>query len=60
MLVERAAEEEIVVVFQLNTRSNIKVTKPQTFNKKISKVLGFLMTYRLYIRMKMRNMLVKE
>jgi len=43
-----------------NTGSNIDVAKPLTFNGKASKVLGFLIVYRLYIRIRIRETLVKE
>ena len=49
-----------VIASRLYTRSNIKVAKLQIFNRNISKVLEFLMACRLYIRIKMRNVLVKE
>ena len=48
------------VFLQPNIELNIEVAKLQTFNREASKILGFLMTYRLYIKMKMRNILVKE
>jgi len=50
----------VVGIPQPNTESNIKVAKPQTFNGKAGKVLGFLIVYRLFIRMKMRNDSVEE
>ena len=43
-----------------NTRSNVDVAKPPTFSEDISKILGFLVIYRLYIRMKMSNVLVEK
>ena len=61
LLAEREEEEEAkVTIFRPNTRSNIKVAKLQMFNGATNKMLGFLIAYRLYIRIKMRNMLVKE
>jgi len=52
--------EEAVVALELNTRSNIKVAKPPTFNRDTSKVLEFLMVCRLYIRMRMRNTIMMD
>jgi len=43
-----------------NTKLNIEVAKLQIFNGKISKILGFLMAYKFYIRMRIRNAAVKE
>ena len=43
-----------------NTRSNVKVSKPQIFNREMSKVLGFLTACRLYIRMRMRKAVVEK
>jgi len=43
-----------------NIESKIEVAKSLTFNRKASKVLDFLIACRLYIRMKMRNVMVKE
>ena len=47
-------------VFQLNTGSNVKVAKFQTFDRAIGKVLGFLIAYKLYIRIRMREIVVKK
>jgi len=54
---EKGAE---TIISQLNTESNIEVTKPQIFNGEVSKVLGFLTVCRLYIRIRMRDVLVKK
>ena len=43
-----------------NTRSNIDVAKPQIFNREMSKVLGFLIACRLYIKMRMRKVVVEK
>jgi len=43
-----------------NTGSNIKVAKPLVFNEKAEKVEGFIIVYKLYLRMRMREVLVKE
>jgi len=48
------------VVLRLNTRSNVKVAKLQTFNGEVSKILGFLAAYKFYIRIRMRDVLVGE
>jgi len=59
LLAGREGERE-VVVSQPNTRSNIKVAKPQIFNGVANKFSGFLITCRLYIRMRMKNMVIEE
>jgi len=41
-------------------QQNTEVAKPQIFNGKIEKVLGFLMAYRLYIRIRMRDTTVEK
>jgi len=38
----------------------MKVAKPQMFNRKISRVLGFLTVCKLYIRINIRDVAVKE
>jgi len=43
-----------------NTRLNVEVAKSQTFNGEASKVSGFLMVYKLYIRIRIRNVAVEE
>ena len=47
-------------VSQSNTGSNVDVAKLSTFNENISKILYFLIAYRLYIRMRMRDESVGE
>jgi len=43
-----------------NIGLNIEVAKLQTFDRTVSKVLGFLTVCKLFIRMRMRKMVVKE
>ena len=40
--------------------TNTKVARPQVFNGTSSKIPGFVMVCKLYIRMKMRKAIVKE
>ena len=35
-------------------------TKPQMFNRKAEKISDFLIAYKLYIRMRMRDVVVEE
>jgi len=51
--------EEVVVVSQPNTRSNVEVAKLQTFNGAENKMSDFLTAYRLYIRIRIRNAAVE-
>ena len=53
-------EADAVVIPSPNTRSNIKVAKLQIFDRVVSKVLGFLTVYKLFIRMKIREAVAKE
>jgi len=43
-----------------NTRLNIEVAKSQTFNGEASKVSGFLIVYKLCIRIRIRDVAVEE
>jgi len=52
--------EAAVVVSRPNTRSNVEVAKPQTFNGKTEKVSEFLTACRLYIRIRMREVIIEE
>ena len=45
---------------RLNTGLNIEVAKLLIFDREVSKMASFVTAYRLYIRMKMRKILVKE
>jgi len=50
-----AKERETVAV-----ESNVKVAKLPIYNRKISKIEGFIMICRLYLRMRMRRVIVEE
>ena len=39
---------------------NIEVARPQMFNGTSFKISGFVMVYKLYIRMKMREAVIKK
>jgi len=39
---------------------NIKVAKPQVFDRILSKILGFVMVYKLYLKIKMNGTALKE
>jgi len=43
-----------------NIGFNIKVAKPLMFDRKASKVVGFIIAYRIYLRMRIREVLVEE
>jgi len=49
-----------IVALRPNTKSNIKVAKPQAFDGTARKVLEFLTAYKLFIIMIMRDNSVKE
>jgi len=48
------------VGFQSNTRSNIEVAKLQIFNGAANKISVFFTACRLYIRIRMRNVVIEE
>ena len=60
LLAAGAGRATTVGILQPNTESNVEVAKPQTFNGEAEKVSGFLMAYRLYIEMRIRNIAVEE
>jgi len=43
-----------------NTGSNIEVAKLPVFNREAGKVRGFITVYRIYLRMRIREAMVKE
>jgi len=60
LAIRGGAGGERVVTSRPNVRSNIEVAKLPTFNREASRVSGFLMAYRLYIKIKMRDVIVEE
>jgi len=52
--------ELAVVISRPNIGSNVEVARPQTFNREAGKVLEFLTVCRLYIRMRMREVIIEE
>ena len=48
------------MISQSNTGSNVDMVKLQIFDEVANKVSGFLIACSIYIRMKMRNVTVKE
>ena len=54
------AVEKEVEASGFNTESNIKVAKLLIFDRDISKVLDFLIIYKLYIGIRIRNILVEK
>jgi len=60
-LTGRGEEEGVkVVALEPNTRSNMEVAKLPMFNEDTSKVPGFITVYKLYLRMRMRNIVIEE
>jgi len=43
-----------------NMGSYIEIAKPAIFNGEVGKVRGFIMVYRLFLRMKLRGSMVEE
>jgi len=42
------------------TETSTEVVKPQLFDRTVENILGFVMAYKLFIRMKMREKVVEE
>ena len=43
-----------------NLGPHIEMAKPAIFNREVGKVGGFIMAYRLFLRMKLRGAIVEE
>jgi len=56
----KAGVAGVAGVSQLNTRSNVEVAKPQTFNGLQIRFQDFLMVCKLFIRMRIKEVAVKE
>ena len=48
------------VIERSNTETNIEITKPLVFNKKAAKVESFITVFRLYLRMRIREVMAEE
>jgi len=58
LLVETGVEA--TTVKESNMVFNIKVAKPPVFNGKVSKIAEFIITYKLYLKNKIKGVLVKK
>jgi len=59
-LIAGRAEARRGVMEGFNTGPNMEMAKPPVFNGETRRVEEFIMTYRLYLRMKMREAIVEE
>jgi len=57
VLAERGVGGEAIIASAV---TNTEVARPQVFDETSSKISGFMMVCRLYIRMKMRGVAVEE
>ena len=48
------------VIEEPNTRSNIEVAKLPVFSREVEKIEGFIIAYRLYLKIKIRSMTMEE
>ena len=48
------------IVLHSNIGSNIEVAKSQTFDRVVGKISGFIIVYKLFIKMKMRKIVVEK
>ena len=55
---EAVAKEEVTE--GSNTESNIEVAKPSVFNIEAGRVREFIMAYRLYLRMRIREAIMEK
>ena len=63
MLITQAGLEEKEVtaaIFRPIIRSNVKIVRPQMFNREAGRVLGFWTVYKLFIRIKIWDIAVEE
>jgi len=58
--VSLAGEKGEGVMRESNTGSNIEIVKPLVFNREASRAVEFIITYKLYLRMRISEALVKE
>ena len=56
---QETRKEKIVEVFRPNTRLEVEVAMPQTFNGDLEKIRDFVMVYKLYLKIKMKKVSVK-
>ena len=48
------------VIEEPNTGPNVEVAKPPVFSGETEKVGGFIIAYRLFLKMKIREVIVEE
>jgi len=54
----RGGETEVIP--RPSTWSNVEVATSQTFNESLEKVAGFVMACKLYLRMRMTEVMIEE
>jgi len=59
MLIITQGEKEMIIP-RSNTRFNSEVAKPPLFDREASKVVESIIAYRLYIKIEIMNVAIKE
>lgn len=60
LITKEKVEEEEEVALRPSSKFNVEMAKPSLFDEEASNIVGFMTACKLYIRMKMKEVVIEE